>query len=494
MEEDSTATMVDDLNVSQSGATPPMEAPVEPLATPAPAPEDVTSSTSANVESAPAATVPPSNLPASDDLSADPAASVAAPPAAKQINWIEGGSERVRGESQTHVFLWKPNIAVEAGHETSLKQIIKRAEGVRLSSYGTPLPTGYSQYGTTEELFTLIRKTIAEQALLPQEASSLLTYFVLSSWFPDALRLAPCLAITGSAEEGDRVLQTLRILCRNPLLMIGINVHSLQTIYWDPPPTLLFNEQNLTKQKATFLGCSTRRGYLQGEWSNYKDLYSSKAIYVGDEVPIGRKLLWSLHVNAASPTVARMAPPLSDSAVVELQGQLLGYRVCNLIKVENSTFDAPGLPTDIRPVANALGSCVVGSSKLQNELISLLAPQVEQQLADRSISLEGMTLEAVLSLSHQRKSALLAGEIATEVNLISRAHGERLEFKPENIGHTLKKLGLFTKRLGKDGRGLVVDQPTLVRVHELAQVHGVGLDLDEKNLHCLLCAENTRVM
>jgi hypothetical protein len=59
----------------------------------------------------------------------------------------------------------------------------------------------------------------------------------------------------------------------------------------------------------------------------------------------------------------------------------------------------------------------------------------------------------------------------------------------------LKKLGLVTKRLGKDGRGIVVDQATLIRVHELAAVYGgVGLGAEDENLHCPLCAENKRVM
>ena len=81
------------------------------------------------------------------------------------------------------------------------------------------------------------------------------------------------------------------------------------------------------------------------------------------------------------------------------------------------------------------------------------------------------------------------------MNVIAKARGERLEFKPENIGHTLKNLSLFTTRLGKAGRGLVVDQATLIRVHEIAEVYGgVGLDQDENNLHCPLCAEKKRVM
>jgi hypothetical protein len=77
------------------------------------------------------------------------------------------------------------------------------------------------------------------------------------------------------------------------------------------------------------------------------------------------------------------------------------------------------------------------------------------------------------------------------VNVIAEARGERLKFKPENIGHTLKKIDLPTRRLGKDGGGLLVDQATLIRVHELAAEYGVvGLDVADDNLHCPLCIKN----
>ncbi len=58
------------------------------------------------------------------------------------------------------------------------------------------------------------------------------------------------------------------------------------------------------------------------------------------------------------------------------------------------------------------------------------------------------------------------------------------------IGHSLKKIGLSTRRLGKAGRGLVMDLATMTRVHELAAVYGgAGLEQDENNLHCPLCTE-----
>ena len=219
---------------------------------------------------------------------------------------------------------------------------------------------------------------------------------------------------------------------------------------------------------------------------------------MGEDLPVDRTPRYSVYVNAtakAGITVRKMKP-LTESSVTALLNQLVCYRSKNLVKAYESDFDAPGsLPADVRPIANALGACVADSPALQSELISLLAPYIEQRLADHSASLEGVTIESILSLAHQGKSRLLAREIAAEVNRISKARGERLEYKAENIGHALKKVGLVTKRLGKEGRGLVVDQTTLMRVHELAAGYGgVGLDAGDENLHCHLCTEKKWVM
>jgi hypothetical protein len=163
----------------------------------------------------------------------------------------------------------------------------------------------------------------------------------------------------------------------------------------------------------------------------------------------------------------------------------------NLVKVYHSGFDAAGLMSETRTIANALGACVVDSPELQSHLISLLTLVDNQRQADRSTGLEAVTLEATLNQCHAGKAQMLVGEVANEVNRIVEARGERQHYKAETIGHSLKKLGLSTRRLGKAGKGLVMDLATMTRVHELATVYGgVGLDQDEKNLHCPLCINN----
>ena len=182
---------------------------------------------------------------------------------------------------------------------------------------------------------------------------------------------------------------------------------------------------------------------------------------------------------------------LTEAVVKDLQNQLLRYRCKNLVRVYNSDFDASLLTSDTRAIANALGACIIESPGLQSKLISLLTPFESQRQADRSTSLEALTLEATLNLAHSGQGQILVNEIANEVNRIALARGERLHYSAETIGHRLKKIGLVTRRLGNAGKGLVMDLTTMAGVHDLVAVYGGGgLEQDENNLSCPLCTEN----
>lgn len=181
---------------------------------------------------------------------------------------------------------------------------------------------------------------------------------------------------------------------------------------------------------------------------------------------------------------------VTEALVKDLQNQLLRYRCKNLVRVYNCDFDASPLTSDTRAIANALGACIIDSPGLQSKLISLLTPFESQRQADRSTSLEALTLEATLNLAHSGQGQILVNEIANEVNRIALARGERLHYSAETIGHRLKKIGLVTRRLGKAGKGLVMDLATMTQAHELAAMYGgVGFEQDENNLPCPLCAE-----
>jgi hypothetical protein len=249
----------------------------------------------------------------------------------------------------------------------------------------------------------------------------------------------------------------------------------------------------VTKQMASLLGCTTRRDYMVGDAGCYKDHYGPKAVFLGEAVSVDRFPRCSVQVSVlptATACATQKASRLAELEVQELQNQLLSYRVKNLVRVYNSDFDAPTLTSETRAIANALGACIIDSLELQSQLISLLTPVENQRHSDRSTGIEAVILEATLSLCHAGKTQIYFAEIATEVNLVARARGERLQYSAETIGHWLKRVGLSTRRLGNAGKGLVMDLATMTRIHELAAVFGnVGLEQDG-DLHCPLCAEN----
>jgi hypothetical protein len=414
------------------------------------------------------------------------------PSVAKQFSRVPGPDEILRTKNHGAVH-GKACLHVEARDKDSVEDILKRFKHLRNPMRENAASYWASAFGTTGELFLGIKTTIVEQTCLSNQVSAVLTYWAISTWVLESLPLAPCLVITGSSHEGNRVLQTLKAFCRHPFLMAGVSESSLKNIDWNLDPTLLLSEPNLSKRMTALLGSSTSPGYLVGSAGNYKDYFCSKAIYLGENLPTHSMPPFCVHVNAAamSKVGTRYARPLPEAITQSFQNRLLCYRLSNLARVYNSDFDAPGLHSDTRAVANTLGACIVDAPDLQTELVSLLAPHTEQLLGDRSNSLEALAVEASLALCHQGKLQICVRDIAGEVNRICRSRGETLQFSAEKVGHQLKKVGIYTRRLGSAGNGLLIDRKTQALLHELAAGYQSGrVDPNGGNVHCSLCTEN----
>jgi hypothetical protein len=360
-----------------------------------------------------------------------------------------------------------------------------------------PLPTGYAAYGTTEALFTGIKLAIAEQTHLSDNDSALLTLWVFSTWFHDVLSIAPGLVITGPAHEGDAVLRALYAFCYHPVLVGGMTGAVLSAIQWDKKPTLLIFEPNLSNRLAALLCSSTRRGYLalrtvSGASKSAFDYYGPKAVFAGEDPPIKSMLQHFVHINAlpASGVYSEHVVPMPEELKQKMQNRLLRYRSEHLPEVSKSELCAAGLSPDFNAIASALCECIVDAPDLQNELVSLLTPYSDQQIAERLDDLGTLAVGAALTLCHQGKIQVRVGEISAEVNRIQKDHGERMQFSAEKVGHRLKRAGLLTRRLGASGNGLVFDRATQALLHEVASAYGcVGLTNENENLHCPLCAE-----
>jgi len=249
---------------------------------------------------------------------------------------------------------------------------------------------------------------------------------------------------------------------------------------------------------ATLMGSSTGRGYLACiktdgcPTSPPPDYFCPKAIFVGEDLLAKSVLQNYLHISASrAPEVeSQHAAPLSAETRQSIQNQLLGYRLENLPAVVQSDFTVSGLTSELNAIGTALGRCIVDAPDLRAQLVSLLGPYSEHQLAERRDSLGMLAVGAALSLCHQGKVQFLVGEITSEINRILKDRGERLQYSPEKVGHKLKKAGLLSRRLGAAGNGFVLDHATQILIHELAASYCcVGLADDRENLHCPLCEQ-----
>jgi hypothetical protein len=460
--------------------------PEEP-GTPAPVlpQNDTSEATASNAEAGP-------EKQAASDAPDDPEA-----PATTPITKVDGIPEWVRttsGKLKNIQFRYSlpPNEA------SLFEKNRARAEYTRDPWERMLVPTGYAAYGTTEELFARIKLAIAKQTHLSDKENALITLWVFSTWFHDVLSIAPVLVITGPARDGDAVLRALYAFCYHPVLVAGMTGAGLSAIQWDKKPTLLIFEPNLSRRSAALLSSSTRRGYLAlrtvpGASRSAFDYYGSKATYAGEDPPIRAMLQHCVHINAlpAFGVYSEHVAPMTEETTENLQNQLLHYRSEHLPEVSKLELSAAGFSPDFNAIASALGECIVNAPDLQNELVSLLTPYSDQQIAERLDDLGTLSVGAALALCHQGKDQIRISEIAAEVNRVLRDRGERIKYRPENVGHRLKKAGLLSRRVSAAGNGFVLDHATQVRIHEVAATYGcVGLSDDRENLHCPLCQQN----
>lgn len=405
--------------------------------------------------------------------------------------WLRGKDGTLKSCEATYT--------VPSAEASILHEMVARSKYTRDPLTRIPFPAHREAYGTTEELFARIKLAIAEQTQLSDKDSALLTFWVFSTWFQDVLPLAPGLAITGWPHDGDLVLRALHACCYHPILLAGLTGATLNNIHWQLKPTLLISEPALSARMAVLLGSSTCRGYMarikmDGCPSRAFDYYGSKAVYLGEDPSTKSMLQHFVFINSSSsrPASESQSPqPVSEEMTLSLQNQLLKYRIDCHRRVFASDFSSSGLSPEANAIANALGRCIVNAPELQAELVSLLKPHSEHQIAERRDSLGLLTVGAALALCHQGKDQILVGEIATEVNRIQKDRGERLQYSAEKVGHRLKKAGLLTRRLGAAGNGFLLDHATQVLLHEVAASYGCGgLTDGEENLHCHLCEQN----
>ena len=346
------------------------------------------------------------------------------------------------------------------------------------------LPTDLGNPGPTRELFQSIVNLLQKHVPLSLREACLVANWSMATWFSDLLPFFPSLAITGSPSAADLLLRTLAGICRRPLLLGELSptvLRLLGTLRPKVTPTLLIREPRLSKRMAMWVESSNYRGYLVALGRDLQYLYFPKGVYVGEDLK--NPLTNSIRVHVGDVPSRPLYPPPTRDVTQNLQNRLLGYRFRGRDEVAESTFRVSGFQAEVCAVVEVLGTAIVGDPGLQREIIELFKERNEQSRADRASSMQGFVLRAVLHYCHQAKQEVFVREVAAEANRCCREEGESLQISSENAGHVLKYLGLYSCRLGSEGRGLILNKSTQSQAHRLAYAY----DVLPANVSCQFC-------
>lgn len=339
------------------------------------------------------------------------------------------------------------------------------------------------------ELHSEIKLLVAHRTRLPDDDCALVAFWAISTWFQTVLQVFPILAISGPAHEATNVLDVLHDLCDAPVLLAGFKRGDLKDLRGF---TLLISEPNLDNRTAALLGNLTNRNFLLVEDRSFLPGAGSRAVYIGENSAI-KRIQHSIYIDATVPALAHdaVADRSARGEIDGIRNRIVAYRNRHLARVKSLEFNPRGLSSEANVIANALGRCIVESPELQMQLVALLRPQAQQQIADRSDGDEALVVGAALALCQQDNAEVFVKEIAVEVNRLLAARGETRQLSPEKVGHKLKKVGLYTRRLSQAGNGLTLDQATRMRLHQVAAAYlGEDSMQEDENLHCPLCSKN----
>jgi hypothetical protein len=357
----------------------------------------------------------------------------------------------------------------ETGFPAPASDIAEVAQPSETLSAPVKAPLSPPREATAVELFTWIKRTLLALTHLPEDAAEVVAFWVISTWFPDALTVFPCLVISGCAHDAGVLLHVLRDFCARAALLAGFRRRDLGVLR--RYQTRLVWEPNLHERTANLLSNLTDPSFLVAEGGSLACYSGSTAIYVGEN-PRTHNIQNSIHIYI-TPTNA--APPAShqwlQKTIERVPVHLRQYREKNLSYVHNSTWFPSGVSSEMAAIATAIGRCIVDAPELQQKLVALMKTLDQQHRSEMSNSIEAIVVEAIQALNRGGRERAYVRETAAEVNRHLEARGETARLTPEKVGHVMKKLGLRTRRLSQAGNGLTYDNATVARIQQVAAVY-----------------------
>jgi hypothetical protein len=343
---------------------------------------------------------------------------------------------------------------------------------------------------STRQLFGAVHDFIAAHPGLDENGANLLTYFAFATLFWECARVWPFVSVvTNDAAASTLLLRILKFIFARPVHLAELTLAGLMSLPESPGQILLIDQPVQSNELRRVLRLVSRPGACVAWKGQLREIFRPVVLCTAESLDDPRLLELAIQIPLI-PT--RNALPQFDLELAadtskEMRARLHQYREENLAKVRESRFDAPEFSSPTREIAASLGSCIVDDTELQARVIRLLRDQEKDSRVRRTNSPEAVVFEAGLFLCHEpRRGRALVGEVATIASGIFKGRGESIELEPRAVGDILRSGGLFTQRLGRAGRGIVLTRENRKKIHDLAWAFDVR-SVEDAAKRCEFC-------
>ena len=364
------------------------------------------------------------------------------------------------------------------------------------------LPKGVASYESTRSLFFQTGALLLACVDMDPKLAMLASLFVLSSWLPEKLPIAPYLALVGMPRSGKTtLLRLLGMLCRRSILVADISPAAFYQVYEQTTPTMLIDETRTAADQKKLLHL-LRSGSTPGFAALRKDssfnCFGPKA-FAWTELPSDRALNTRCIVIPMYETnrtdLNRATDPRILSAAEDLQKNFLQLRLktFSMSPRPNVVDGVEGLHSRSRDLYEALAYAIADDKWLCDILAGHLSQQ-EQFTREPLPVRHAAVLKALAGIAHAHEQATyFVADVATFANRFLENQGENVRLTPHAVGDVLTSLGIENRRRTSKGWMLDFDQGLSKKIHLLIKRYGADCYISsttfEASPNCPLCKE-----
>ena len=363
------------------------------------------------------------------------------------------------------------------------------------------LPAGCESYAGFEQLESDVAHCFTSCADFEVRWRKLLTGFVLSTWLPEMLPVAPYLALLGPPASGKTTaMRILRLLCRRSLLVSDISSAGFYDVSHRLSPTLLIDETATAghpRKLLHLLRSSNSPGFVSLRKDKTQMAYGPKVLawteLPNDAALNSRCIIIPMHKTSRTDLISPDDPEVLQFAK-KVRMRLQQFR---FERYRKPSF--PKVPAGVRlssralDLYRALAIPMVEDQNFCTILAHLIAGQGQFQA--RLISATQASAVRILhTLIHFEP--LPGGHKLKELTNWMRADlnwcGEPWRINERKTGDVLTSLGLTNRsRTNPGGYVLWLERSDRVRIHEMARDYEV--DRVEPDPKCDICKEISTV-